>query len=187
MILGDNKGAVSLFEDGKFKFTLNIVEAVKSLYVEKELVYTLLNMDLSVHEILDSGKYCMKTCIPGKFPVTLFGEKTNGRSKYIAILTRDGKGITIIKNGVSEKFQQLTVKENVHEMIVNAMKGFGDFLLSCDYAGTLVKSKIEGSDLKEIDRITTGSGCANCIDFVDDKIIFVGSGDGTIKKIVFTN
>lgn len=183
---GDNKGGVTSFENGKFKLTINIVESVKSLYVEKDLFYTLLNMDLSIHEVRDSGKFMMKASIPGKFPVTLFGAKTDGRSKYIAILTRDGRGITIVKNALEEKFQTLTVKENLHELIVNAMAGTGsDVLFSCDYAGKIFKSKIEGNELKELESITTGSGCANCIAVVNENSIYIGSTDGTIKRISF--
>lgn len=183
---GDSKGGVTSFSNGKFMYTINIVEAVKSLYVEKELFYTLLNLDLSIHEVRETGKYCMKASIPGKFPVTLFGSKDDGRSKYIAILTRDGKGITIVKNGLDEKFETLTVKQNVHELIVNAMKGIGDILISCDYAGKVVKSQVEGTDLKVLSSCTTGSGCANCIAIVDENTVFIGSTDGSIKKVVFT-
>ncbi|CRK90634.1 CLUMA_CG004336, isoform A [Clunio marinus] len=181
---GDDKGGVTAFEDGKLKFTLNIVECVKSLYVENNLYYTLLNHDLSIHEVRgENGKFVMKGSIPGKFPVTLFGEKTAGRSKYFAILTRDGKGITIAKNGVDEKFEKLAVKENLHEMIVNAMVGFGEFLFSADYAGKVVRSKVEGNQLTTLESFNTGSGCANCLAIIDDKTIFVGSTDGSIKKI----
>lgn len=142
-------------------------------------------MDLSIHEIREGGKYTMKMSIPGKFPVTLFGEKSNGRSKYIAILTRDGKGIIIVKNGLEQKFETLVVKENLHEMIVNAMTGTGDYLFSCDYAGKVIKTHVVGHELKEIESINTESGCGNCLAVLNDKTIFVGSSDGSIKKIVF--
>lgn len=183
IILGDSKGGVTCFENGKFKYTINIVENVKSLYIEKELFYTILNNDLSIHEVKMDGKYHMRASIPGKFPVTLFGDKVDGRSKYVAILTRDGKGITISEN--KGEFPKLAVKENLHEMIVNALKGCGDVLFSCDYAGKVVKSKVEGDKLNELSNITTGVGCANCIAVRDNKLIFVGSGDGSIKKIAF--
>lgn len=123
--------------------------------------------------------------IPGHFPVTLFGEKSNGISKYIAILTRDGKGITIVSNKAGEKFETLTVRENMHEMIVNALQGTQDYLFSADYAGTVIKSQVIQKELKEVDRITTKSGCCNCIAVFDEKNVFVGSADGTIKKVVF--
>lgn len=123
--------------------------------------------------------------IPGKFPVTLFGEKTNGRSKYIAILTRDGKGITIINNKLDEKFNTLIVKENLHELIVNAMKGTGEFLFSCDYAGKVVKTQVCENELKEIGSAVTNSGCANCLAVINENSVFVGNSDGSIKKIIF--
>lgn len=139
-------------------------------------------MDLSIHEVRDNGKFCMKMSIPGKFPVTLFGEKINGKSKYIAILTRDGKGITIVDNNT---FKQVTVKENLHEMIVNSLKGTGDILFSCDYAGKVVKTQVCGSELKVVGSVDTGSGCANCLAFINENSVFVGSSDGSIKKITF--
>lgn len=182
---GDSHGGVTAFENGKLKFTINVVEAVKSLFVEQELIYTLLNLDLSVHEVKATGKYMMKASIPGKFPVTLFGEQTNGRSKYIAILTRDGKGITIVKNLIDEKFATLTTKNDMHEMIVNALKGTGDFLFSADYAGKIIKSKVDGNELKEVGQVSTESGCANCLAVFNENAVFVGSTDGSIKKIIF--
>lgn len=128
----------------------------------------------------------MKASIPGKFPVTLFGnEKVNGRSKYVAILTRDGLGITIIKNSVEEQFAVLTVAENLHTMIVNAMQGYGDFLFSVDYAGKVIKTQIVDGKLLEIESASTNSGCTNCIAVVDEKTVFVGSLDGTVKRIKF--
>lgn len=127
----------------------------------------------------------MVASIPGKFPVFLFGEKTNGRSKYIALLTRDGKGISIIKNGVDEKFQTLTVKENLHELIVNAIQGIDNFLFTCDYSGQVIKTLVEDRELQQVASINTGSGCANCIAVADSKSVFIGSSDGSIKKISF--
>ncbi|CAG9798642.1 unnamed protein product [Chironomus riparius] len=178
---GDDKGGITIFKDGKFQFMMNIVEHVKGLFVEKGFVYTLALMDLSIHEIR-SQKYIMKGSVPGKFPVTLFGEKIDGRSKYIAIATRDGLGIAIICN---KTFKIIETKEHAHDMIINYMKGFGDILFSCDYAGKVVKYEMMDGKLIEIASVSTGSGCANCIEVVDDKIVYVGSNDGTVKRINF--
>ena len=124
----------------------------------------------------------MKGSVPGKSPVTLFGDKIDGRSKYIAIATRNGLGITIISN---DKYQAVDTKENVHGMIINSMKGFGNFLFSCDYAGKVVKCEMMEGKLKEITSVSTNAGCANCIEVVNDKIVYVGSTDGTVKRINF--
>lgn len=182
---GDSQGGVTCFEDGKFKFKLNIVENVKSLFVEGKLVYTLLNLDLSIHEVRPSGNYSHLCSVPGKFPVTLFGKRNDERSSYIAILTRDGKGITIVGNSVGENFKTITTKENIHEMIVNAMKGSNNILFSADYSGKIVKSEMMGDSLKEIASGNGESGCINCIDVLDENTIFIGNTDGKIKKIIF--
>jgi hypothetical protein len=125
----------------------------------------------------------MKSSIPGKFPVTLFGDVVDGRSKYIAILTREGKGITVIKNG--SQYPTIDVNENLHEMIVNSMKGCGDFLFSCDYSGHVTKSQLTDGKLKQLASVATDSGCANCIALASEKTAYVGSSDGTVKRIIF--
>lgn len=139
----------------------------------------------SIHE-LRGEKYIMKASIPGKFPVTLFGsEKVDGRSKYVAILTRDGLGITIINNLSNENFAVLDVIEKLHTMIVNFMQGFGDVLYSVDYAGEIIKTQMIDGKIKKIGAVSTGSGCGNCIAVVDANTVFVGSLDGSIKRIHF--
>lgn len=125
----------------------------------------------------------MSGSIPGKFPVTLLGEKVDGRSKYIAILTRDGLGITIINNGGD--FKPLSAYENLHSMIVNSMQSCGDFLFSCDYAGKVIKTQLIDGKLVEIDSAFTESGCCNCITVADKNTAYVGSLDGSVKKIIF--
>ncbi|KAG5676869.1 hypothetical protein PVAND_006676 [Polypedilum vanderplanki] len=179
---GDDHGGISIFENLKFKFMMNIVEHVKGLYVEKNFVYSLAQQDLSIHE-LRGEKYLMKSSIPGMFPVTLFGDVTDGRSKYIAILTKDGKGISVIENG--KQYPIVDVCESKHDMIITSIKGFNIFLFSCDYSGKVVKSKMIDGKLKHIASVITNSGCANCIQVINDNLLFVGSSDGTIKRINF--
>lgn len=128
----------------------------------------------------------MKASIPGKFPVTLFSsEKVNGRSKYVAILNREGTGIKIVNNSVEGKFAVITEHENLHTMIVNAMQGCGDFLFSIDYAGKVIKTQMIDGKLIEIGSVSTESGCANCIAVADENTVFVGSLDGSVKRIHF--
>lgn len=44
--LGDDKGGITIFKEGKFQFMMNLVENVKGLFVEKVYIYTLASMDL---------------------------------------------------------------------------------------------------------------------------------------------
>lgn len=42
-------GGVTMFENGKLKCKMNMVEAVHGLIVEENDIYTIRNLDLSVH------------------------------------------------------------------------------------------------------------------------------------------
>lgn len=53
----------------------------------------------------------VKGHIPGKNPMCLLGKKENGRKQFIVVPTRDGKGIQIVKNNHTEKFQIQCCKE----------------------------------------------------------------------------
>lgn len=187
---GDNKGGVIGFENGKFMYRRrNIVEAIKVLYVEKDLFYTLTDLDMTIHEMDENGKFTLKGSVTGKFPITFFGAKEDGTSKFIAITTYENVGVTIFKNDFDEKFHRLTLKENLHEFPIVAMKGKGDYLFTGDEEGNIMRSRIvcryEGNEIKEEGICETGQGNANCIAVGNDTTIFVGSADGTIKKIVF--
>lgn len=221
---GDNKGGVIGFNNGKFMYRRrNIVEAIKLLHVEK-LFYTLTDLGMTIHEMDDeTGKFTMKGSVNGKFPVTFFGMKPDGTSKFIAITTPtkvlvkpptdspptdpiyaptdatnkapidefrfDNLGVTVFKNDFQEKFHRLTIKENLHEFPIVAMKGKGDYLFTGDEEGNIIKSRIicryEGNEIKEEAHCETGQQNANCIAVADENTIFIGSGDGTVKKIVF--
>lgn len=187
---GDNKGGVIGFENGKFMYRRrNIVEAIKIIHVEKELFYTLTDLDMTIHEMDEAGKFTMRGSVTGKFPVTFFGMKDDGSSKFIAISTYENVGVTVFKNDFEEKFHRLTIKENLHEFPIVAMKGKGDYLFTGDEEGNIIKSRIicryEGNEIKEEASCETGQQNANCIAVADENTIFVGSGDGSIKKIVF--
>lgn len=52
-----------------------------------------------------------RATIPGRAPLCLFGELIDNRRKWILILTRDGKGYTIIRNSFNEKFPTILTQE----------------------------------------------------------------------------
>lgn len=52
-------GGVTMFENGKLKCKFNTVEAVHGLIVERDSLYTIRNMDLSVHQF-NKGKFSFK-------------------------------------------------------------------------------------------------------------------------------
>lgn len=108
LLTGDDHGGVTLFINGVLKFKLNIIEAVHGLIVEENYVYTIRNMDLSVHEFhMDTERYFMKGQISGKNPICLCGKKENGRSEFVVVPNRDGKGLQMCKNSSSQAFRMV--------------------------------------------------------------------------------
>lgn len=97
---GDDKGVVIKWIDNKIAFKYNIVEEVRSMAVEKNLLYTARDLDCVITDLLDgkTGKYVTKATIVGRAPISLFGPKENGVSMYLVFTTRDGKGITLVRN-----------------------------------------------------------------------------------------
>lgn len=123
-----------------------------------------------------------------QYPVTLFGKKNDGQSKYIAILNRASTGVMLVLNSLVEKFRTLTIKDFLNEEIIKAMGGFGEFLFTCDEHGAVVKSQVQKDKLKAIGNVHTSPLtplCINCVAASDEMIVFVGSVDGSIKRVNF--
>lgn len=66
----------------------------------RNLLYTARDLDCVITDLLDgkTGKYITKATIPGRQPVGLFGPKDNDISTYLVFTTRDGKGISLVRN-----------------------------------------------------------------------------------------
>ncbi|KXJ72121.1 hypothetical protein RP20_CCG018807 [Aedes albopictus] len=111
---GDDKGIVTMWVDHRMKFKFNLVEEVRSLVIQNNIIYSIRENDLTVTEVLEgsaNGRYMTKASIPGRCPVTLCGSCTNGVSSNAAIVTRDGHGIVFIKNNAKEQYRVLWTKE----------------------------------------------------------------------------
>lgn len=108
---GDDKGTVTkwvhnqnqvvtLHSESHTKLSqYNIIEEVKSLIVENNILYTARDLDAVVTNITPGTmSYSTKATIPGRAPLKLVGPKVDGHRKYLVCITRDGKGITLIRN-----------------------------------------------------------------------------------------
>ncbi|CRK90633.1 CLUMA_CG004335, isoform A [Clunio marinus] len=184
---GDNTGNVSAYENGHLKYTITVPDAVKCVFVEKEILYIFTPTELSIYEVTDVGKNVKKFNIPAKPPITLFGEKVNGRYKYAALLAPSGQEIIVLKNSVEDNFETLTINDEFHELTITAIEGADEYLFSADYTGKVVLSQVEGNELKEFVNGSTGSGCCNCLAPMDDKNVFVGCTGGEIMKVAFNS
>lgn len=108
---GDDKGVVTKWVNNKIVFKYNIVEEVRTMAVEKNLLYTARDLDVCVTDLLPgpTGRYITKATFPGKCPLILFGPIVNGKRKFLVVSTRDGKGISLHNN--SDGFSLIWVKE----------------------------------------------------------------------------
>lgn len=186
---GDDKGVVAFFENDKFKSRIETSEEVKGLIVEKEFLYTIRDRDLSIFSA-DVSKTVAglqhRAAIPGSAPICIFGPVNKEKQAYIGMLMRQAKGLKVIKNHPDEKFAVICEKDDLHEMIINALTGIDSFLFSGDYAGKVKKWNIEGGKLTLVGEVDACPGvCINCLKAVDSKTVYCGSSDGLLRKLVF--
>lgn len=105
MFSGDDKGVVIKWVDNKITFKYNIVEEVRSMAVENGLLYTARDLDAVITDLGRSktGQYVTIGTLPGRAPLALIGPIVVGQTehrKYLVFTTRDGKGITLVRNEI---------------------------------------------------------------------------------------
>lgn len=107
---GDDKGIVTKWYNHKPGCHYNIIEEVKSMIVENNVLYTARDVDAVVTDISPGVEsYVTIATIPGRSPLALSGPLVDGHKKYLICTTRDGKGITVIRN--SKPFDVVWSKE----------------------------------------------------------------------------
>lgn len=187
---GDDKGVVAFFENDKFKSRIETSEEVKGLLIENEFIYTIRDRDLSIFSA-DTSKTVAglqhRAAIPGSFPICIFGPKNKGKHSYIGMAMRMAKGLKVIKNHPDDKFAVHCEKDDLHEMIINALAGIDNFLFSGDYSGKVKKWSVEGGKLTLVGEVDACPGvCINCLKAVDANTLYVGASDGILRKLSFS-
>lgn len=115
---GDDKGTVTKWYNHKPGCQYNIIEEVKSMHVENNILYTARDLDAVITDIRPGQEsYVTKATIPGRAPLTLSGPLVDGHKKYLVCTTRAGKGITVIRN--SQPYDVIWTKE-----VINALSLF---------------------------------------------------------------
>lgn len=187
---GDEKGVVTKWKNDKIVFKYNLVEEVKTLGIENNLIYTARDLDVVVSEILPgkSGKYTTKGVIPGKSPLALIGSTVEGSRKFLVFADRSGKGLVLLNNLTASdgrNFTPVWVVEDLHEMIVNAICGSERLIFSGGYDGKVkCLSSINEKSPKIVGEADVGS-CVNSICIGENEnIVYVGSSDGFLRKVV---
>uniref|UniRef100_A0A182NCV7 Zinc finger protein ZPR1 n=1 Tax=Anopheles dirus TaxID=7168 RepID=A0A182NCV7_9DIPT len=167
---GDDKGIITMWIDQRIKYKFNVVEQVRSMAIQNNIIYSIRDNDLTVTEIIEgsaSGRFMTKASIPGRCPVRLCGGSTEaGVFNNVAILTRDGMGVTMIRNNKKEHYPVMWTKENAHSMIINAIVAQDDFLYTAGYGGVIKQwSELDAKEPKLCDEIVLGSSgiCINVV------------------------
>ncbi|XP_035779485.1 uncharacterized protein LOC118459829 [Anopheles albimanus] len=190
---GDDKGIITQWIDQRIKYKFNVVEQVRSMAVQNNIIYSIRDNDLTVTEIIEgsaSGRFMTKASIPGKCPVKLCGSCTDdGTYNYAAILTRDGLGITMVKNSRKDHYPVLWTKTNAHSMIINTMGASDEFLYTAGYGGTLKQwTELGGKEPTLVAELTVGTPdvCINSVAIGTDKNhLYAGSSDGAVRLVKF--
>ncbi|XP_055384495.1 uncharacterized protein LOC129614120 [Condylostylus longicornis] len=183
---GDGLGILLHFENYKKIQQYEMVEEIKSLAVEGKLIYTIRDNDLCISEIHpEKGLYLVKAVIPGKSPMKLIGPYVNGQRSLIVTVTRDGRGLSILNNCPHRDFVKVWLKDNVHDMIINAISGNEKTLFSGGFDG-IVKM---WSDISDIGKLSGELNVGSCINSLchgpNEQTVFVGTSDGYIRKVEF--
>jgi len=107
---GDDKGVVTTWTNDRMLFKYSLVEEVKSLAGEQNLIYTVRDLDVVVSQVAEgkSGKYSNKAVIPGKSPLHLLGPMVDGKRSYLAFPDRSGMGLQLVNN-LSQLQEALTL------------------------------------------------------------------------------
>ncbi|XP_023178039.2 uncharacterized protein LOC111604273 [Drosophila hydei] len=184
---GDDKGVVTTWSNDRMLFKYNLVEEVKSLAGEQQLIYTVRDLDVVVSVVAEgkSGKYSNKTVIPGKSPLTLLGPLVEGKRSYLAFPDRTGMGLQLVNNLPQYKFSHIWRLPQCHDMIVNSICGNEDYLYSGGY-----DNKVKGwTDLAAEQPTPLGevdvASCVNAICCGANNCVYIASSDGFIRCAKF--
>ncbi|EDV92682.1 uncharacterized protein LOC6563460 [Drosophila grimshawi] len=184
---GDDKGVITTWSNDRMLFKYNLVEEVKSVAGEEQLIYSVRDLDVVVSTVVEgkSGKYSNNAVIPGKSPLTLLGPLVGERHTYLAFPDRTGMGLQLVNNLPTHKFAHVWQLPQCHEMIVSSLCGDEQHLYSGGY-----DNKVKGwTDLaakqpKALGEVDVGS-CVNFICCGTENRVYIASSDGFIRCAKF--
>lgn len=169
------------------------------MWVENSLLYTARDLDVVITDVGNSktGQYVTTATIPGRAPLALIGEqrwheariareKRAERRQWLAFTTRDGRGVQLVHN--SPRFETVWVKNDVHEMIINALCGNDKELFTAGYDGHVMRwTQLESTESVVIGDVVIGS-CVNALCTNAKSVegtVYVADTRGSISRVTF--
>lgn len=205
---GDDHGAVIKWVNGRIAFKYNLVEEVRSMWVENTWLYTARDLDAVITDTGTSktGQYMTIGTIAGRAPLTLCGPMrtsrqtvaalatadggTGGRTEqvqrrqFLAFTTRDGRGLQLVRN--ERRFETVWTREETHEMIINAICGNERELFTAGYDGHVKRwTELEAAEPLNVGDARIGH-CVNAICEGADGVVYVADTRGMISRVGFS-
>lgn len=213
---GDDKGVIISWRNDRIAFKYNLIEEVRSLWVENRLLYTARDLDAVITDlgVSRSGmQYVTIGTIAGRAPLALIGMRRppeppkwpHSRRAYLVFTTRDGCGVQMVKN--DRRFETVWMLPNAHEMIINALcsgskagagaaagidaaasSGSGaDVLYTAGYDGHVKKwTELGGKAAPLLAGDVSIGCCVNALCAGQESVVYVADTRGVISRVAFT-
>ncbi|XP_071537148.1 uncharacterized protein [Panulirus ornatus] len=170
---GDDKGEVRVYDlDGVVRASYNVVEEVWGLHAQDDLIYTVRDRGLTVTQLKgETNKFAVTASLEGRAPLCVVG-------KSLALPDMSGFIINVRDNTPISYNLRGTLKG--HEMIITALGGWDDRLVSAGWDNTAYLW-----DLTSLQQLASCPlpGTASGIAATDDGTIFAVGSEGFVCKL----
>ncbi|KAK7081136.1 hypothetical protein SK128_002599 [Halocaridina rubra] len=174
---GDEKGEVRGYtEDGVLSVWYGVVEEVWGLYAKDDLLFSIRDRGLTIQQVKgEDNKFAHLKSIDGRAPIYAHGE-------WLVFPDTPGMTLQVFDNNKNTQFA-LKGEMKGHEMIITAIGGWGDHLLSAGW-----DSELRLWDLKKLSELSKCKlpDVPNAIAATDQGEIFVVGVGGYICKLKAT-
>ncbi|KRT80061.1 WD40 domain-containing protein [Oryctes borbonicus] len=175
----DEQGVVRIHEGKTLKGTYNLLEPLKDILVDNNVLFTVRDLDVVVTALKEHNNFQLTKTLEGRAPMCMAGN-------YLCFSSRGGKDILIHENSESSSYKLVTEYKDAHEMIINALVGVksgNDTLLYSAGWDKIVKQwKIENGTCKPVNSCDADM-VVNVLTYGEKGEVYAGGSDGHIVRI----
>lgn len=188
LYVGDDSGLVMTFKNEEAYQCYELLEPIKDLVVQDNLLFTIRDLYLSITEMLPippgerkTSPYTLRKTLEGKSPVCLI------ENDLIVVCGRSGRDIIVYNNSTSEDFNEIATITDAHTMIINALQGGrrgpDNILYSGGWDKVLRKWRIIPSGSIELITELELEFVINSLLLLDNGEVIVAGDGGTMVKV----